>query len=186
MVPSSWRNTPPGGPFPLASDNWLIEILVKSLEELSALQTVEPQELRGALTKWMQGASESDIEEVHPDAWEALTPRQLETMIPWALTGAFEVIAALAGRPQLRETAHERLDPVRIRDGIPDSALSELVREGADRVRVSRIAAEHSEPTANHWFVQQSVRDFVKERLEAEEEASAAAEDERAPVEGLD
>lgn len=97
--------------------HWLIEKLVRSLDELSALRVVDAVELRDALTRWVQGTSEADIEKAHPDAWEALTPRQLETMIPWALTGAFEVIAALAEDPQLRELGHRRLSPVRIRDG---------------------------------------------------------------------
>lgn len=178
---------------PLAGDDeldgllhWLIEKLVKSLDELSALQAVDAAGLRGALTKWMQGASETDIEEAHPAAWEALTPRQLETMIPWALTGAFEVTAALAGDLRLRELAHKRLSPVRIRDGVPHSDLCDLVREGADRVRVSRIAAEcKDEVAATGRPFGWNLKDAVKRRLEEEAEAPSEADDDAAPDEQL-
>lgn len=168
------------GSFPDEGDlhnllHWLIEKLVESLDELSALQTVDAEELRDALTKWVQGTSEADIEEAHPDAWEALTPRQLETMIPWALTAAFEVIAALAGDLRLRELGHSRLSPVRIRDGVPDSELCDLVREGADRVRVARMAAECREEVAGLPFVW-DLKDAVKRRMAEEDEAEGRRE----------
>lgn len=179
--------------------HWLIAKLVKALAELSDLRGAEPAQLRDALTKWMLGASESDIEKVHPKAWEVLTPRQLETMIPWALTGAFEIIAALADDLQLREAAHRRLSPVRIRDGVPRVELCDLVRAAADRVQVARIAAEYEAESDGGWFAL-NLRDAVEHWLEEEaarEQADEAREDasqgttepassrhENAPVEG--
>lgn len=155
--------------------HWLIAELVTTLDELDSLRGIDPDELKNALGMWMSGASEGDIEAACPRAWEALTPRHLETLLPWALTAAFEVIAALAGDLDLRERAHRLFKPVRLRDGIPDPDLCDLVRAGADRVRVSRIANEvqaerESDGTDRFrfWADLRSLADIVDERLNKE------------------
>ena len=164
--------------------HWLIALLVATLNELDTLRAVARDDLEGALTLWMLGASEADIAAAHPDAWEALTPRHLETLLPWALTGAFEVIAALAGDLDLRERAHRRLKPVRIRDGVPDAELCDLVRGGADRTTVARIAAEiQAERDADRgagfsiWGDLWTLESAVQQRLKEEVAAEAAKEE---------
>lgn len=161
----------------------LVALLVQTLHELDALRAVEAADLEGALRMWVAAEAEEAIEAAHPDAWAALTPNHLETLLPWALTGAFEIIAALAGDLDLRERAHRRLRPVRIRDGVPDPELCELVRGGADRVMVARIAREiEAERVARDeaavssvFWLEPALADAVKERLDEELAAEAAA-----------
>lgn len=168
--------------------HWLIAVLAVTLNELDTLRAVARDDLEGALRMWMFGESEADIEAAYPDAWEALTPRHLETLLPWALTGAFEVIAALAGDLDLRERAHRRLKPVRLRDGIPDPELCDLVRGGADRTRVARIAGEvQAERDAEGdagiavWADLWTLASAVQERLKEELAAEAAKEEDARP-----
>lgn len=161
--------------------HFLIAVLVVTLDELDSLRGIDRTNLKNALDMWMSGASETAIEVAYPDAWEALTPRYLETLLPWALTGAFEIIAALAGDLDLRERAHRLLKPVRLRDGVPDPDLCGLVRDGADRVRVARIANEvQAEREANgtetylFWADPRTLASAVEERLRKELAAEAA------------
>lgn len=161
----------------------LVAILVPTVVELDALRAVEPADFEGALRMWIAGEAEDDIEAAHPDAWAALNANYLETLLPWALTGAFEIVAALADDLDLRERAHRRLRPVRIRDGVPDPELCELVRGGADRVRVARIAREVvAERAAGDGAASSSIfglvlplASVVEKRLHEELAAEAAA-----------
>lgn len=127
--------------------HWLISACIDTLEELQDLRDnlrdVSSKSLNDALAEWIAGTSEDEIEELYPDAWSAVKPRHLETLLVWALTGSFEIIAALADDLDLREAAHDRLAPSRLRYGVFDGALCPLVREGADRVQVVRIANEY-------------------------------------------
>lgn len=164
--------------------HWLIKTCVATLEELEDLRDVDPDALRGALTAWMEGKSEANIERDHADAWSAVKPVHLETLLVWALTGTFEIIAALANDLQLREAAHRRLGPSRLRYGVFDAELCSLVREGADRVQVALIAAEYLKvpkpPSAILWPLSM----MVELRLAQEEDAAkaaAAAPDPRSP-----
>ena len=120
----------------------LIEMLVGALDELAELRGIGSSDLAAVLTMWMAGQPESDIEAAHAEAWRAVKRRHLETVLPWALTGAFEVLAALAGDLGMRDTAHRNLIPARIRYGISYPDLFALVQQGADRVRVTQLARE--------------------------------------------
>jgi superfamily II DNA/RNA helicase len=165
----------------------LVATLVTTVEELDALRAVAPADLEGALRMWVAAEAEDDIEAAHPETWATLTANHLETLLPWALTGAFEIIAALAGDLDLRERAHRRLRPVRIRDGVPDPDLCELVRGGADRVRVARIAREvvaeraardEAAPPSVFWLdlpLASAVEERLGEELAAEAAVAAAA-----------
>ncbi|MFE5337474.1 DEAD/DEAH box helicase [Isoptericola sp. NPDC056573] len=161
----------------------LVSVLVSALSELDALRAVDAAGLEGALRMWVAAEAEDAIEAAYPDAWAALTSNHLETLLPWALTGAFEVIAALAGDLDVRERAHRLLRPVRIRDGVPDAELCELVRRGHDRVTVTRIAREivaereARDEAANlsFFWVDLPLADAVEERLAAEVAADTVA-----------
>lgn len=155
--------------------HWLISTCVATLEELEELRKVDPSALEAALGAWVDGKIEADIERDHAEAWSAVKPKHLETLLVWALTGAFELIAALADDLQLREAAHHRLGPSRLRYGVFDAELCSLVRDGADRVQVVRVAAEYlrepKSPSASFW----PLGVIVELRLAQEEAAKAAA-----------
>ncbi|MDX2355974.1 DEAD/DEAH box helicase [Dietzia sp. PP-33] len=148
---------------------WLVEVCVSTVEELQDLREVNSKSLGDALAEWIAGTSEGDIEKLHSDAWSAVRPRHLETLLVWALTGSFEIIAALADDLDLRETAHHRLAPSRLRYGVFDAALCPLVRNGADRVQVSRIAGDYMGTNGVHMPLE-----IVVEARIAREEAEAA------------
>lgn len=122
---------------------WLLQTCIATVEELQDLRDCSPKSLGDALAEWVAGTDEDRIGELYPDAWSALKPRHLETLLVWALTGSFEIIAALADDPDLRDAAHDRLAPSRVRYGVFDAALCPMVRDGADRVQVARLANEY-------------------------------------------
>ncbi|CCH75322.1 hypothetical protein BN11_640003 [Nostocoides australiense Ben110] len=157
---------------------WLIQACVATLEELRDLRGVDPDALWGALAAWVAGTSEDDIERLHGDAWGAVKARHLETLLVWALTGSFELIAALDGDLHLREAAHTRLGPSRLRYGVFDTELCALVRDGADRLQVVRIAEEYLKepqpPTPPLGFLR-PLSVVVEQRIAAEAEAAALA-----------
>lgn len=152
---------------------WLVQACVATLEEIQDLRGVPPESLGEALAEWIAGTSNDEIEKLHPDAWLAVKPRHLETLLIWALTGSFEIIAALAEDLDLREAAHARLAPSRLRYGVPDASLCPLVRNGADRVQVARIANEYLSEQARSFGMLMPI-DIVVEARIVEEEAAAA------------
>ncbi|MDV8000456.1 DEAD/DEAH box helicase [Rhodococcus sp. IEGM 1408] len=152
---------------------WLVQACVATLEELQDLREVNAESLGDALAAWIAGTSEEEIEYLYPAAWPAVKPRHVETLLVWALTGSFEIIAALADDLDLRDMAHRRLAPSRLRYGVFDAALCPLVRNGADRVQVARVANEYlSEPP--HFSGIFIPLDIVVEARIAEEEAAQA------------
>lgn len=164
--------------------NWLVSACVANLEELEDLREVDPAALQSALTAWVAGTSEDDISQAHPEAWAAVKAQHLETLLVWSLTGSFEIIAALANDLGLRESAHGRLAPSRLRYGVFDAELCPLVRDGADRVQVARIANEcldEAQPRGFFWSLADEVEARIAAEQEAKAEEAASAEDE--PVE---
>lgn len=152
---------------------WLVQACVATLEEIQDLRGVNPESLRDALAEWIAGTSEDEIEMRHPDAWAAVKPRHLENLLVWALTGSFEITAAVADDLDLREAAHARLAPSRLRYGIFDAALCPLVRNGADRVQVGRIANEYLSEQTRSFGMLMPIDLVVATRI-AEEEGAAA------------
>ena len=106
-------------------------VCAATLEELSGLRDVTPESMRSALEMWIAGEDEAAITEQHPEVWTVIQPRYLESLLIWAVTGAIEIIAALAGDPGLREISHLRLEPSRLRYGTCDASLCPLIRDGA-------------------------------------------------------
>lgn len=151
---------------------WLLGACVANLEELEDLRDVDPASLQSALAAWIAGTSEDDIIEINPGAWAAVKPRHLETLLVWALTGSFEIIAALVNALDLRESAHSRLAPSRLRYGVFDPELCPLVRDGADRVQVARIAREYLDEAPSHGIFG-SLEMVVESRIAAEEAIKA-------------
>lgn len=171
------RSDPPDVGAQEALLQWLVQACVATLEELEDLRGVDPNALWAALAAWVAGDAEDDIEKAHGEAWAALKSRHLETLLVWALTGSFELIAALANDLQLREAAHTRLGPSRLRYGVFDTELCPLVRDGADRVQVARIARDYlsqPQPTTTLGFLW-SLSMIVEIRIQQEAEAAALA-----------
>lgn len=164
---------------------WLLQTCLVTVEELQDLRDVAPKSLGDALAEWIAGTGEDEIEKLHPEAWSAVKPRHLETLLVWALTGSFEIIAALADDLDLRDRAHDRLAPSRVRYGVFDAALSPLVRNGADRVQVARIANEYLSEQQGSSGIFMPMDLVVEARIAEEEiaeaEAAAAETDASAP-----
>ena len=90
---------------------------------------------------------------------------EVEGLLPWVLTAAVEFILVQSGQLDLREMAHVRLGISRLRYGVPHTVLSDLVREGADRVEVSRLNEEYERFDRSAWPVPDRA-DFVRQALE--------------------
>jgi hypothetical protein len=95
--------------------HWLIKTCVATLEELEDLRDVDPDALKAALVAWVDGKSGADIEREHADAWSAVKPAHLETLLVWSLTGAFELIAALADAAARGGPSSARAEPTPLR-----------------------------------------------------------------------
>lgn len=174
-VVAALRSEPPSSEGSERLLYWLIQTCVATLEELEDLRGVAPTALTDCLKAWVAGTSEDDIARDHPDAWSSVKPRHLETLLVWALTGSFELIAALADDLQLREAAHNRLGPSRLRYGVFDAELCPLVREGADRVQVARIAEKYLKEPPPSFGMLWPLSIVVEQRLAQEEAARSAA-----------
>jgi len=85
------------------------------------------------LDTWLPAASEEDIKARFAAVWKAIRPNDLDTLTPWVLTAAIDFITTETGALNFRELAHRRLAPVRLRYGVPQADMCELVRDGFDR-----------------------------------------------------
>lgn len=147
-----------------------------TLEELNGLRSLDSESLREALALWIAGEDETAIIEQHPEVWSILQPRYLESLLMWAVTGAIEIVAALADDADLRDLSHVRLEPSRLRYGIFDGTLCRLIRGGADRVHVTRIAKEAlEEPPLLFGLLPMPLDMAVEMELEAEKRALSEA-----------
>lgn len=154
-----------------------------TLEELTDLKNLDPQAMRGTLEMWIAGEDEEAIIEQHPDVWTVLQPRYLESLLIWAITGVVEIIAALAGDPGLRDVAHARLEPSRLRYGTFDGSLCPLIREGADRVHVARVARDVLQERPLLFGLMPMPLDMaVQMQLEAEKHTSSDAAESIPPM----
>lgn len=126
-------------------DSWLVWLacfIAPSAEELHAWKDYSEANLRDAVSRWLRGEPVDQIEAIHGGLWDVVEPA-LETLVPWVVTAAIEFLATATGRPELRELAHRRLAVSRLRYGVPDQDLCDVVRGGADRVLVSSLYAEY-------------------------------------------
>lgn len=124
---------------------------------------VDQISLKKALRLWLRGHPNDQIVKAHPEAWNSVESQDLETRLPWVVTGVIEIIAALHGSQDLRETAHRRLGLSRLRYGVPHQDLCELAREH-DRVLLTQLAQEFED--ASSWpQLAPPLRDFVERRL---------------------
>lgn len=142
---------------------WLATAVAPRAKEISRWATLPAAELRDTLGRWLAGEAVEAISSAHPEVWPGLE-RDLETRLPWVLTGAIEFAATHVGRDDLRDVAHRRLAIARLRYGVPRVELCNVVRGGHDRVLATQLAAEYqAEPSALRLF--QSLEEYVIERL---------------------
>ena len=121
---------------------WLAVRIAPTVAELEHWQEVPAAELYEALRMWLMAGPEDDIESRYAAAWKAVRPTDLETLIPWVLTAVIEFIATETGAQGFREFAHRRVAPVRLRYGVPEADMCELVRDGFDRDDAITVAEE--------------------------------------------
>ena len=94
------------------------------------------------LRQWMDGDPVDQIAAAHPDAWDVVAD-DLDSLLPWVLTAAVEFLLVDTDLTTMRDVAHARLGISRLRYGVPVLDCCDLVRRGADRVRVAELVTEY-------------------------------------------
>jgi hypothetical protein len=84
----------------------------------------------------MNGAPVDQIAAAHRDAWDTIA-EDLDSLLPWVLTAVVEFMLVNTGLTSIRDLAYARLSISRLRYGVPVLDCCDLVRRGADRVRVA-------------------------------------------------
>lgn len=157
---------------------WLATRIAPTVAELQHWQEVPPWELQGALRMWLGAESEEDIESRFAVAWKAIRPNDLETLIPWVLTAVIDFIATQTGVQGFREVAHRRVAPVRLRYGVPEADMCELVRDGFDRDDAIAVAEEFKYATV---FAKMAGLKSYAQRWKREREAAVLTADDGPP-----
>jgi len=139
---------------------WLATDVAPRSKELATWSAHPPADIRDALGRWLRGDPADSIAAAHPALWHEIE-HDLDTLVPWVLTGAVEIAAAAVGRDDLRDIAHRRLGISRLRYGVPRVELCDVVRRGHDRTRASELAVEYDRES---WWIAQSLTDYVIER----------------------
>ncbi len=161
---------------------WLSTAIAPHLKELGTWAALSQHQLRDALGRWLGGQPLDEIAVAHPEVWPAIE-NDLDTLLPWVITGAIEFAAAHVQRADIRDLAHRRLAISRLRYGVPRIELTDIVRRGYDRVLVTRLADQYDkEPIGAHLF--QSLTEYVTERSQwvINDENAAGGDDERLRV----
>jgi superfamily II DNA/RNA helicase len=120
----------------------LATCIAPAAPELRAWADLDAAVLRDVLQQWMDGTPVDQIAAAHPDAWDTIA-KDLDSLLPWVLTAAVEFLLVDTGLTSMRDVAHARLGISRIRYGVPVLDCCDLVRRGADRVRVAELVAEY-------------------------------------------
>jgi hypothetical protein len=155
---------------------WLAVHIAPTVEELGHWQEIPAAELYEALRMWLMAEPEEDIESRFAAAWKAVRPTDLETLIPWVLTAAIDFIATETGAPVFRELAHRRLGPVRLRYGVPEADMCELVRDGFDRDDAVTAAEEFKYAPLGAQI--EGLKPYAQRWKQEREAAVSAADDE--------
>lgn len=141
--------------------------------ELRAWADLDAIVLHDVLQQWMAGVPTEQIAAAHPDAW-AVVADDLDSLLPWVLTAAVEFLLVDTNLTTMRDVAHARLGISRMRYGIPVLDCCDLVRRGADRVRVAQLVADYRDLQFPDQQATSRV-DFVGMHLTQEEQAATAA-----------
>jgi superfamily II DNA/RNA helicase len=121
---------------------WLAIHVAPAAPELHAWADLDTAVLQQALRQWLHGVPVNQIAAAHPDAWDVIAG-DLESLLPWILTAALEFLLVDADLTGIRDAAHARVGISRLRYGVPVLDCCDLVRRGADRVRVAELVTEY-------------------------------------------
>ena len=110
--------------------------------ELRAWSDLDAVVLHDVLQQRMDGAPVDQITAAHLDAWDVVAD-DLDSLLPWVLTATIEFLLVDTNLTTMRDIAHGRLGISRLRYGVPVLDCCDLVRRGADRVRVAELVAEY-------------------------------------------
>ncbi len=143
---------------------WLASRVAPCSPELRAWADFDEADVCEVLRAWLAGISIDSISDDFPEASSAVLD-EVEGLLPWVLTAAVEFISLQSDQLDLREMAHVRLEISRLRYGVPHTVLSDLVRDGADRVEVSRLNEEYERLDRSAWPVPDRA-DFVRQALD--------------------
>jgi superfamily II DNA/RNA helicase len=125
--------------------------------------------LSDLLNLWLAGTPTADLEAHDSETWNKMVGQPLENLLPWVLTGIFEIAAAMKSRLDLRDRAHKRLGISRIRYGVPVEDVCVLVREGHDRVAVTQYAKEYEDRAPASMFYRFRADTYIRRRLEGQD-----------------
>jgi hypothetical protein len=92
--------------------------------------------------QWVDSALVDQIAAAHPDAWETIAD-DLDSFLPWILTATVEFLLVDTDLTTRRDVVYARLGISRLRYGVPVLDRCDLVRRGADSVRVAELVAEY-------------------------------------------
>jgi hypothetical protein len=154
---------------------WLASEVGPVVEELAHWRDLVRADIQDALKMWLRGEPEESIEARHTETWKAIGSNDLETLVPWVLTAAIDIVATQIGSSEFRELAHRRLAPVRLRYGVPGMQMCELVRDGFDRDDAIAITAEFQ--SASPFVQLMGLREYGQQTKRQREAALHAAED---------
>jgi len=163
---------------------WLVTTIAPQVPELqgSGWADLDASELAAATSAWLGGVStEDDLQAAWPATWPPLAAA-LESLLPWVLTAAVE-IAVLAVRDAdplttaasivdlSADTVHARLGVSRLRYGVPQVELCDVVRDGVERADACRLAAQFDQLDPLAQLLSGGLAEYVRTSLEAEVEA---------------
>lgn len=134
---------------------WLAARIAPAAPELRAWKDFDPAVLESVLRQWLNGDPVEEISATHPDAWDVIAD-DLESLLPWLLTAAVEFLLVQADLTTARDVVHARLGISRLRYGVPVLDCCDLVRRGADRVRVAQLVEDYH--NAEPWDQQEMSR----------------------------
>ena len=160
---------------------WLVATIAPQVPELQVLgwADLDARELAAATRAWLGGVTtEDDLRANWPQTWPTLAAA-LESLLPWVLTAAVE-IAVLAVRDAdtltavgsivdlSADTVHARLAVSRLRYGVPQVALCDVVRDGVPRADVCQLAALFDQLDPLAQLVSGGLAEYVRSRLDTE------------------
>jgi superfamily II DNA/RNA helicase len=152
---------------------WLAARIAPAAPELRAWADFDPAVLEYVLRQWLNGDPVEEITAAHPDAWDVIAD-DLDSLLPWLLTAAVEFHLVDADLTTMRDVVHARLGISRLRYGVPVLDCCDLVRRGADRVRVAQLVEDYH--NAEPWDQQEMSRvAFVAAHLTSDPDTAGNA-----------
>jgi hypothetical protein len=125
----------------------LATIVAPAAPQLEGWADLPEADLRKVLQLWLEGEPVEGIDSAFPEVWDVIEGH-LDSLLPWVLTAIIEFVATDLGRPELRDLAHVRMTPARLRYGVPSTDLCDYVKAGFDRSTVTGYQRDYNKLVA--------------------------------------